>query len=73
MLRESTLILVRLRSGASDIQSGVSVGMSWEMHQVRVPPSYRMNLEHETLSIAPFINVSESPGVVLTNPYLAAW
>jgi hypothetical protein len=47
----------RVVSASREIQSGVSVGLSWELSQMRVPPVYRMRLEHEIFSIGEHINV----------------
>ncbi|KAF2496968.1 hypothetical protein BU16DRAFT_526024 [Lophium mytilinum] len=46
----------RVKAAAAEIKSGVSVGLSWEMHQMHVPPSYRSKLEHEIFSIGENIN-----------------
>jgi hypothetical protein len=44
-------------AASREIQSGISVGLSWELNQMRVPPAYRMKLDHEIFSIGEHINV----------------
>jgi hypothetical protein len=59
----------RVKAAAAGIKSGFSVGLSWEMHQMHVPPSYRSKLEHEIFSIGDNINVSLRYYKTLQNIY----
>lgn len=42
---------------AREIQTGKTVGLSWELNQMRIPPWYRIKLEHKMISLADCINV----------------
>ncbi|KAJ9619801.1 hypothetical protein H2203_008071 [Taxawa tesnikishii (nom. ined.)] len=41
----------RVVAAAKEIQTGTSVGLNWEMHQMSSPPPYRSTLKHEIFSI----------------------
>jgi hypothetical protein len=45
------------------IQTGVSIGLNWELHQMKVPPFYRTELKHEIFHIGEFVNVNFDLGM----------
>ena len=47
----------RVVSASKLVQTGVSVGLNWELGQMKVPPFYRTKLKHEIFSIGDNINV----------------
>jgi hypothetical protein len=44
-------------AAAKGIQTGISVGLNWELNQMSVPPFYRTKLRHEIFKIGDDINV----------------
>ncbi|KEF56740.1 uncharacterized protein A1O9_06930 [Exophiala aquamarina CBS 119918] len=44
---------------AREIRAGETVGLSWELNQMRIPPWYRIKLEHKMISLADCINDDE--------------
>ena len=42
---------------AREIRTGRTVGLSWELNQMRIPPWYRIKLKHKLISLADCINV----------------
>ena len=46
----------RVVAASKLIESGVSVGLNWELHQMSVPPFYRTKLKHDIFPIAENIN-----------------
>ncbi|KAH8655330.1 putative cyclase-domain-containing protein [Xylariales sp. PMI_506] len=46
----------RVVAAARLIQSGISVGLNWELHQMSVPPFYRTKLEHKIFPIGDMVN-----------------
>ena len=47
----------RTVEAAKLIKTGVSIGLNWELHQMKVPPFYRTGLKHEIFRIGDFCNV----------------
>ncbi|OQV08809.1 hypothetical protein CLAIMM_13027 [Cladophialophora immunda] len=43
-------------ASATEIQTGVSVGLNWGLDQMKVPPFYRTKLRHEILQLGECIN-----------------
>ncbi|KAL6242211.1 hypothetical protein RBB50_010759 [Rhinocladiella similis] len=44
---------------AREIRTGRTVGLSWELNQMRIPPWYRIKLKHKLISLADCINDDE--------------
>jgi len=41
----------RVAAASKEIRSGISVGLSWGLDQMKVPPFYRTKLKHEILAL----------------------
>lgn len=52
----------RIVEASKLVETGVSVGLNWELHQMKVPPSYRTALKHEIFPLEECINVNRSAG-----------
>lgn len=53
---------------AREIRTGKTVGLSWELNQMRIPPWFRIKLQHKLISLADCINVCQSPSTLKTKP-----
>lgn len=47
-----------VKAAAREIKSGVSVGLSWELHQMHIGFPFRITLKHRVFPLSPYINVS---------------
>lgn len=47
----------RTTAAAREIKTGIFVGLSWGLDQMKVPPWYRQKLKHEIFGIGEFIDV----------------
>lgn len=50
-------------AAAGEIRCGRSVGLSWDLNQMRIPPPYRIPLQHKIFSLTETINVGSREGL----------
>jgi hypothetical protein len=54
----------RIVNASREIKTGISIGLNWQMNQMRIPPVFRKKLEHEIFSIGENVNVGCAPFVL---------
>lgn len=55
-------------AAANEIRKGRTVGLSWELNQMRILPWYRIKLQHKLISLAECISVCQKPSIWNTEP-----
>ncbi|EXJ86816.1 hypothetical protein A1O3_03770 [Capronia epimyces CBS 606.96] len=46
----------RIRAAATEVKTGVSIGLNWSLNEMHIPPFYRTKLKHEIFQLGENVN-----------------